>query len=154
MSNLYRGPAIDASYQVSVHWSSSFRGEDLKKLANQKQELPMAAMYVLPSFTSFGWGISEEKIKMWKVNGRRTPSDGKSSHCLRQGELKIKRAVQFLFFIFNVKYLGYDLHVSFNYLHLLLNTLAVTFKRPYCTSSIQPILSESIPLCKYFLPLW
>ena len=43
----------------------------------------------LPSFTSFGWGVSEEKIKMWKVNGRRMPSDGKSSHCLWQGELKI-----------------------------------------------------------------
>ena len=27
-------------------WSSSFRGEDLKKSANQKQELPMAAMFV------------------------------------------------------------------------------------------------------------
>jgi hypothetical protein len=24
-------------------------------------------------------GVSEEKIKMWKVNGQRTPSDGKSS---------------------------------------------------------------------------
>ena len=42
----------------------------------------------LPSFTSFGWGVSEEKIKMWKVNGRRTPSDGKSSLGLWQGELK------------------------------------------------------------------
>ena len=30
-------------------------------MANQKQELPVAAM--------FGWGVSEEKIKMWKVNG-------------------------------------------------------------------------------------
>ena len=27
-------------------WPSGFRGEDLKKLANQKQELPMAAMFV------------------------------------------------------------------------------------------------------------
>jgi hypothetical protein len=70
-------------------------------LANQKQELPTAAMFVLPSLTSFGWGVSEEKIKMWKVNGRRTPSDGKSSHCLWHGELKIKRAVQF-------KFLGID----------------------------------------------
>jgi hypothetical protein len=26
----------------------------------------------LPSFTSFGWGVTEEKIKMWKVNGRQT----------------------------------------------------------------------------------
>jgi hypothetical protein len=25
-------------------WPSGFRGEDLKKLANQKQELPVAAM--------------------------------------------------------------------------------------------------------------
>jgi hypothetical protein len=53
-------------------WPSGFRGEDLKKSPNQKQELPMVAMFVngsgqneqylerifhrcfLPSFTSFG----------------------------------------------------------------------------------------------------
>ena len=70
-------------------WSSGF-GEDFKKSANQKQELPVAAMFVnrsgqneqslertfhrcfLPSFTSFGWAVSEEKIKMWKVNGLQT----------------------------------------------------------------------------------
>jgi hypothetical protein len=54
ISNLYKEPSIDASYQVSVHLAE---------------------------------GVSEEKIKMWKVNGRQTPSDGKSSHCLWQGEL-------------------------------------------------------------------
>jgi hypothetical protein len=77
MSILYRGPAIDASYQVSVHLAMRFRGEDFLNSANQKQELPMAAMFVdghvccwigtnehslertfhrcfLPSFTSFG----------------------------------------------------------------------------------------------------
>jgi hypothetical protein len=27
-------------------WQSGFRGEDLKKSANQKQELPMAATFV------------------------------------------------------------------------------------------------------------
>jgi hypothetical protein len=37
MCNLHRGHSIDASYQVS--------GEDLKKSANQKQELPVAAMF-------------------------------------------------------------------------------------------------------------
>jgi len=60
-------------------WPSSFR-EDFKKSANQKQEMPVAAMFVngsgqnaqslqrtfhrcfLPSFSSFGWGVSEEKI--------------------------------------------------------------------------------------------
>jgi hypothetical protein len=63
-------------------WPSGFRGEDLKKLANQKQELPMAAMFVngsgqneqslertfhrcfLPRFSSFGQRVSEEKITM------------------------------------------------------------------------------------------
>ena len=76
-------------------WPSGFRGEDLKKSANQKQELPVAAMFVngsgqnvqsleityyrcfLPSFSWFGWGVSEEKIKMWKVNGRQTTYDGR-----------------------------------------------------------------------------
>jgi hypothetical protein len=45
MSNLYRGPPIDASYQVSVHLAKRFRRELLKS-ANQKQALPVAAMFV------------------------------------------------------------------------------------------------------------
>jgi hypothetical protein len=44
MSNLHRGHSIDASYQVSVHLAKRFREEDFKKSANQKQELPVAAM--------------------------------------------------------------------------------------------------------------
>jgi hypothetical protein len=43
MSNLHRGHSIDASYQVSVNLAK--RGGDLKKLANQKQELPVVAMF-------------------------------------------------------------------------------------------------------------
>ena len=45
----------------------------------------------LPSFSSFGWGVSKEKIKMWKVNerqmtddGRQTPSDGNPPPILPQ----------------------------------------------------------------------
>ena len=89
-------------------WPSGFRWEDSKKLANQKQELPVAAMLVngsgqnlqslertfyrcfLPSFSSFGWGVSEEKFKMWKVKGRQT-TDAKWWQKLTlpwQGELK------------------------------------------------------------------
>jgi hypothetical protein len=67
-------------------WPSGFRGENFKKSAHQKQELPMFVdgsgqneqflertfhRCFLPSFTSFGWVVSEEKIKMWKANGRR-----------------------------------------------------------------------------------
>jgi hypothetical protein len=58
ISSLYRGPSVDASYQVSVHLAEGFQRRRLKceKLTDDR---------------------------------RRTPSDGISSHCLWQGELKI-----------------------------------------------------------------
>ena len=67
-------------------WPSGFRGEDLKKLVNQKQELPVVAMFVnelglndqssqrifqgsfLPNFGSFGKTGSEEKIIQKSTN--------------------------------------------------------------------------------------
>ena len=60
MSNLYRGPSIDASYQVSVHLAEGFQRRRLKceKLTDDR---------------------------------RRTSNDGKSSHCLWQGQLKNNR---------------------------------------------------------------
>ena len=83
MSKRYRRYVIDASYQVAVHLAKQFqRRRFLKKSGNQKQELPMVVMFVngsgqnqqslertfhrcfLSSFTSFGRGVSEEKIKM------------------------------------------------------------------------------------------
>ena len=63
-------------------WPSSFGREDFLKSAKKKQELPVAAMFVnrsgqneqslkrtfhrcsLPSFSSFGREVSEDKIKM------------------------------------------------------------------------------------------
>ena len=62
-------------------WPSGFRGEEFKKSANQKQESPVAAMFVngsrrneqplqrtfhrcfLPSFGSFGQAVSEKILK-------------------------------------------------------------------------------------------
>jgi hypothetical protein len=85
MSNLYRGPAIDASYQILIHLAKQFQRRIFFKIG-QSETPPMAAMFVngsgqneqslertfhrcsLPSFTSFGWGVSEVKIKMWKVS--------------------------------------------------------------------------------------
>ena len=169
MSNLYRTPSKDASYQVSIHLAKRFqRIRFFQKLTNQKQELPVAAIFVngsgrneqslqrachkclLPSFGSFGQAVSEEKIfknrpirnknclwwpcllmdrdKMSKVqrgpsidasyqvsvhlaerfqrrrlkcekltdNRQRMPSDGKSSHCLWQGELTKKYVLRYL----------------------------------------------------------
>jgi hypothetical protein len=107
MSNLYREPSIDASYQDSVHLNKCFRKRRFLKIGQSETRIACVAIFVnrsgqneqslertfhrcfLPSFTSFGQEVSEEKIKMGKVNGRRTPSDGKSSHCLWQGELKM-----------------------------------------------------------------
>ena len=62
-----------------IIWPSGFKGEDLKKSTNQKQELPVVAMFVngsephkqsqqrtfhrcfLPGFGTFGQPVSEEK---------------------------------------------------------------------------------------------
>ena len=41
MSNLNRGPTIDASYQVLLHLAKWFQ-----KSTNQKQEFPMVAMFL------------------------------------------------------------------------------------------------------------
>ena len=80
ISNLYRGPSM---MLPTTFWSiqpSCFRVEEFQKSANQKQELPVAAMFVngsglneqflqrafhrcfLPSFGSFCKAVSEEKI--------------------------------------------------------------------------------------------
>jgi hypothetical protein len=47
MSNLYRGSSIDASYQVLVQLAKQFQGRRFLEIStNQKQELPVAAMFV------------------------------------------------------------------------------------------------------------
>jgi hypothetical protein len=82
MSNLYREPSMDVSYQVSVHLARRFQRRNFfrnQKSTNQKQELSVAAMFVngsgrnehslqrtfhrcfLPSFGSFDQAVSEGK---------------------------------------------------------------------------------------------
>ena len=86
-------------------WPSDLR-EDFKKSANQKQELPVAAcllmdqdemskIYREPSIDA-SYQISDQlalrfqrrRLKCEKLTDNGSPSDGKSSHCLWQGELK------------------------------------------------------------------
>jgi hypothetical protein len=64
MSSLYREPAIDASYQVSVHLAKRFQRRRLRceKLTDDRRR------------------TTDDRL--------RTPSYGKSSHYLWQGELK------------------------------------------------------------------
>ena len=66
ISNLYRGPSIDASYQVSVHIAEGFQRRRLKCE-----------------------NLTDDR--------RQTPSDGKSSHYLWQGELKMKYITELFF---------------------------------------------------------
>ena len=80
MSNIYRGHAIDASYQISDQLALRFQRRRLKC----------------------------EKL----MDRRRTPSDGKSSHCLWQGELKIEDPIWVSLSIQEDKVLVY--HISFN----------------------------------------
>jgi hypothetical protein len=66
MSILYRGHSIDASYQVSVHLAKRFqRRRFKKKLANQKQELPVVAMFGNGSLVS-DWLISKKSSPLLK----------------------------------------------------------------------------------------
>ena len=76
MSNLYRGPSIDASYQVSVHLVKRFRRRRFKKnwairnknclwwpcLLTDRVEISNLYRCFLPSFGSIGQVVSEEKI--------------------------------------------------------------------------------------------
>ena len=57
MSNLYRRSSIDASYQFRFIWQTGFR-EDFQKSTNQKQELPVMAIFVN------GLGPNEQSLQM------------------------------------------------------------------------------------------
>ena len=46
LRKLYTEPSIGASYQISVHLANRFQRRFFYKSTNQKQELPMVAMFV------------------------------------------------------------------------------------------------------------
>ena len=90
MSNLHRALSKDASYQVLIHLVRRIqRRRFFQKSTNQKQEQPMAAIFVnrsgcnqqslqrtfhrcfLPSFGSFDQAVSEERIfKNWPIRNK------------------------------------------------------------------------------------
>jgi hypothetical protein len=84
MGNLYRGPSIDASYQVSVHMAEGFQRRRLKceKLTDETRQTTDDGLWM--------------------------PSDDKSSHCLWQGELKTEsyKSFEFISYNFGLRYCG------------------------------------------------
>ena len=70
---LFRVPSICAFYQISVHLATQIQGRRFfQKSTNQKQEYP---------------GLAKQFQRRIKCEKLRT-DDGKSSHCICQGELK------------------------------------------------------------------
>ena len=90
MSTVYRGPSIDASYQVSLHLDKWFQRRRFLKIGQSETNIACgghvyerigtkSAIFIedlpkmLPPMLQYIWprGL-KEKIKMWKVNGWQT----------------------------------------------------------------------------------
>ena len=77
MTNLYRGPSIYASYQVSVHLAKRFQRKIFLEMVaifvngsgrNEQSLQGISHRCILPSFGSFGKAVSEEKIFQKSTN--------------------------------------------------------------------------------------
>jgi hypothetical protein len=109
MSNLHRGHSIDASYQVSVHLAKRFQRRRFKKnrpigyknclwwpclvmdhnkMSNLYREPSIDTSYQVSVHLAEGFQRRRLKCEKLTDNRQQTPSDGKSSRCLWQGELK------------------------------------------------------------------
>jgi hypothetical protein len=109
ISNLYRGPPIDASYQVSVHFTKRFQRRrifknqpirnksrlwrpcllmDLDEMSNLYRRPSIDASYQVSLHLAERFQRRRLKCEKLTDDRRRTPSDGKNSPCLYQGELK------------------------------------------------------------------
>ena len=99
----YRGPSIDASYQVSVHLAKRFQRRRFFKICHSETRIAcllmdrdkMSNVHRGPSIDA-SYQVSVHladrfqgrRLKCEKLTDDRQPSDGKSSLCLWQGELK------------------------------------------------------------------
>ena len=106
-------PPIGASHQVVVIWLNSYKEEDIQKSTNQKQEWPVAAMFIdgselneqslqmtfqgcfLPSVDSFGQAVSEEMIFQESTNQKQElPVAGMFVNGLELNEQSLQRTFQ------------------------------------------------------------
>ena len=70
MSNLYRGPSIDAAYQVSVHLAEGFQRRRLKyeKLTDDRRRTPDAKWWQKLTLPLARWAKNTGNIKVKKSN--------------------------------------------------------------------------------------
>jgi hypothetical protein len=116
--DLYRGPSIDASYQVLVHLAKWFQRRRFKKNRPIRNKNCLWWPFLLmnrdkmskidrgPSIDAsyqvsvhLAKGFQRRRLKCEKLmdDRRRMPSDGKSSPCLWQGELKKYSRVSYIY---------------------------------------------------------
>ena len=101
MNNLYRGPSIDASYQLSVHLAKEFQRRRFFKIGQSETRIACVghvckwirtkrAIFREDLLQMLPTKFQRRRLKCEKLtdNRRRVPSDGRSSHCLWQSELK------------------------------------------------------------------
>ena len=109
MSSLYRGPSKNASYQISIHLAKWFQRRrffrnqpirnknclwwpcllmDRDKMSNLQRGPSIDASYQVSLHLAEGFQRRRLKCEKLTDDRRRTPSDGKSSCCLWQVELK------------------------------------------------------------------
>ena len=91
---------VDASFQVSVHMAQQFQRRSFLQNVHSLERTFHRCF--LPNFSSFGWGFSEEKIKMWKVNRWQT-TDTK----WWQGLLKRILKCEYLLVMYRINMLHY-----------------------------------------------
>ena len=125
MINHYKGPSIHASYQVSVHLAKRFQRRFLRnqpfrnknclwrpclltdrdRMSNHYRGPSIDASYQVSDHLAEGFQRRRLKCEKLTDDRRWTPSDGKSSLCLWQGELKShhrSHASDFMFLCFMV----------------------------------------------------
>ena len=108
MSSFYRGPSKDASHQISVHLAKQFQKRFLRnqpirnknslwwpcllmnrdEIGNLYRGVSIDASYQV--WFHLAKRFQRRRLKYEKLtdNGRWMPSDGNSSYCLWQGEIK------------------------------------------------------------------
>jgi hypothetical protein len=138
LSILYKGPSIDASYQVSVHLGFQRRRLKCEKLTDDIRLTP---------------SDGKSSHYLWQGGQRHTTddrrwmsSDGKSSHCLWQGDLKIlfdlicQLTFVFYFFLFYICHGFVCCYTKSIYTFQLSLTFTIIFqtsnkqiKKPQCT---------------------
>ena len=118
MSILYRGLSKDAPYQVLIHLAKRFqrrrffRNQPIRnknglwrpclltnrdEMSNFQRGPSIDASYQVSLHLAEGFQRRRLKCEKLTDDRRRTPSDGKSSRCLWQGELKKKNSLVFLY---------------------------------------------------------